>query len=63
MKKPKMTEHIKILRALRPVYKERNEDYEVQLRDFWLRWRLSEQIFKHLSFLFLRSLSLLLLLL
>ena len=44
MKKPKMTEHIKILRALRPVYKERNEDYEVQLRDFWLRWRLSEQI-------------------
>ena len=34
MKKPKMTEHIKIPRALRPVYKERNEDYEVQLRDF-----------------------------
>ena len=34
MKKPKMTEHIKILRVLRPVYKERNEDYEVQLRDF-----------------------------
>ena len=29
-----MTEHIKIPRALRPVYKERNEDYEVQLRDF-----------------------------